>query len=276
MPRRDDIGEGLTYLGRDGGQLPVAGGEAGPEVVPVPRKTPYRAYSVIRKAQQDAANNAPVDITNYDLWREGDFVPCLRSQVPGAAYDIGGGVDVEDDRFITWAIEYTPPVSDNTNAHVLSVIMEVDIGGGLWRPYTMLDNTYTQQSLGGDATAPQRVNVASLFATRYAYPAEFRTPNLLAAATVVGPLLIPWTSRQGDVPPSTAPEPVHLHLTFDVTHFAAARLRWRHIQVDADGIFVANGEVTTPPASGAQDDAAPFPQPDDPNGFVDIHYATAV
>lgn len=265
--RRDDQGgDGLNYLGEDGGTLPLEGGEAGPRVVSAVERTEANIYRVVRKTG---------DIDDYTGWRLGNWVPCEEVQVPGEAYDIGESIDVGKANIITWFINYVPPLDAGeagATPYVLSCIMEVSSGGSRFVPYTMLDNDYTQLNLYGDATQPEPIGVGTIYATRSVYAAEFRSPNMLAADVPAGPYTIdrridqPVFDLESTSPPSppateTQVYPIGFHLTFDVSPFTAVRLRWRHIEVDAAGTFVADGPVSTE-------------DPRDPalNGYVTINY----
>lgn len=265
-PRNDDqISDSASYLGPDGGTLPLAGGEAGPRYVPAVERGNARVYGVVRKSAK---------ITDFTGWQLGSYVPCDEKQVPGNAYDIGEAVDVGHANIITWLINYVPPLDAQTELgatpYVLSCIMEVSNNGSRWIPYTMLDNDFTQLNLNGHKNQPEPVGVGSIYATRSVYCAEIRSPNMLAGDTPEAPYDIqrrldqPTFELDTDTPPQEATQifPIGFHFTFDVAPFTDVRLRWRHIEVDETGTFVAGG-----PAS-AED-------PLDPalNGFVTIHYS---
>lgn len=263
-PRKDDQGsDSSSYLSHDGGVLPFAGGPQGPQFVGAVERAPLELYSVVRKTGV---------IDSYAGWQLGSYVPCDERQVPGDAYDVGGPVDVGGSNQITWFIDYVPPVDQLTPAHVLSCIMEVSNGGARWRAYTLLDNNFTQNNLRGNAAQPEPIGVGSFFATRYVYASEVRSPNMLGADLPADPYGInrridqPTFSSNAGVAPSPAAElpqlaPVGFHFTYDVTPFTAVRLRWKHLQVDADGAYVAEGIYSTV-------------DPRDPalNGFTTIHY----
>lgn len=270
--RRDDqAGEGQSYLDADGGTRPWQGDKAGPRVVPAASRGALELYKCVRKQGSD---NTPPDITKYADWRLGSYVPCEEQQVPGAAYDIGAPVAVGSANSITWYIDYVMPFIEELEApvHVLSCILEVSTDGARWRPYTLLENDFVQLNLNGDASQPEPVGVGTYFASRSTYAAEFRSPNLLGAAspglprTIVRRLDQPVFEIDASAPPNPAAEanqfaPIGFHLIFDISPFTYVRLRWRHIQVDADGVFVADGVVSE------QDPIDPTA-----NGYVTIHY----
>lgn len=271
--RYDDQGsDSLSYLD-DGSVAPLRGGAAGPQVVPAVERGPITLYRVVRKTAK--AEGTSPDPTDFAQWRLGSFTPCEELQVLADAYDIGEPVDVSAASSITWFIDYVPPVGNLTTAHVLSCIMEVSLDGARWRPYTLLDNAFTQYWLRGNASQPEPIGVGSFFATRYVYAAEFRSPNMLGADTPTAPQQITRRLDQPEFdittvpaapnPPASAPQssPIGFHLTFDIAPFTMARLRWKHLQVDAAGAYTADGLIDV------ED-----PQNPELNGFVTIHLGT--
>lgn len=267
----DQNGDGQSYLDEStGGTRPIAGGSAGPRAVPSVERNGLTLYRCIRKG---------ADITDYTEWRVGSYVNVDEVQIPGAAYDIGAPVEVGFANSITWFINYVPPLVDDEEGptpFVLSCIMEVSFDGSRYIPYTMVDAGFAQLNLNGNASQPEPVGVGTLYATRSVYAVEMRSPNMLAGDVPAAPYDITRRLDQPEFdldatappnPPESAPQvyPIGFHLTFDVAPFTDVRLRWRQIEVDAAGTFVANGPVDT-------DD------PRDPatNGFVTIHYALTV